>query len=404
MQINNIFFPTSIMIKLTNRCNLMCAFCSQGEAKNVDIDMNTVKKVLEEAKHYGVCEIIYSGGEPLLYSGFREVIAYGKQLGLHQALVTNGVYLDRYLEDVVDKIDQIGISLHGDETIHDVVVGCRGAYRKVVENIEKINQTGKAPAIILNFTITENNVAAIEDVVAFAKSHGCRLSVARLNQIGKSEYNTQIKKTISTFFNQVTEDSEIRVSNVIPICQMPTRKKHLCHSCSAGLASVCIEADSTVKICASATQSLGSMKENSLYEIWNNEEFVKFRSLDWMPDLCKKCRDYAKCLGGCKAEKFENPYSQSKDCLMTMAIEDCYHDLKTKKMTLRFTDIRKINDDYLLLGKPNRIIDEDGMLLLKALLQTKNFEDYFGNMEELHRKQALELLYGMYKDGLLSLI
>lgn len=403
VKIYNIFFPTSIMIKLTNRCNLMCAFCSQGEAKNVDIDMHTVKKVLQEAKQYGVCEITYSGGEPLLYSGFQEVIVYGNQLGLHQTLVTNGMYLDRYLEDIMDKIDQIGISIHGDETIHDAIVGSKGAYRKVIENIEKIIQTGNAPAIILNFTITENNVDAIEDVVAFAKSHGCRLFVARLNQIGKSACNVEIQKTINKFFERLAEDSEIRVSNVIPICQMPISKKHLCHSCSAGLASVCIEADSSVKICASSTQSLGSMKKNSLYEIWNNEEFITFRSLDWMPDLCKKCRDYAKCLGGCKAEKFENSYSQSKDCLMTMAIEEFYHECITKKMVINFTGIRRINDDYLLIGKPNRIIDEEGIFLLRSLMKTKNFEEYFGNMEELYRKQALELLYGMFKDGLLSL-
>lgn len=400
--INNIFFPTSIMIKLTNRCNLRCGFCSQGESKNVDLDWNTIMKVLQEANQYGVYEIVYSGGEPLLYDRFREVIEYGKQLGLRQVLVTNGIYLDKHLDEVLDNVDQIGISIHGGEAIHDATVGYKGAYRKVADNIEKVIQTKNAPSLMLNFTITGNNVDSIEDVVSFAKSHGCKLSVARLNQIGRSAHNTEIQNTINHFFEQLATDSGIRVSNVIPVCQMPTNKKYLCHSCSAGLASVCIEADSTVKICASSTQVFGSMMENSLYEVWNNEQFSRFRSLDWMPDLCKTCRDYAKCLGGCKAEILENPYSQSKDCLMTTAIEKFYHECKVRKMEIHITNVRRINDDYLLIGAPNRIIDEEGLMLLRELLRTKNIEEYFGNMEDLHRKQALELLYGMHKDGLLS--
>lgn len=404
VNICEVFFPSSIMIKLTNNCNFRCGFCSQGNAKNINIDIEIVKRVLDEAKMYGVSEIVFSGGEPLLYPDFMEAISYGKQLGLNQTLVTNGYLLDNYIPDIVDKVNQIGISLHGDEKAHDSAVGFSGAYHKVVKNIETITRYKKAPFLTLNFTITENNYSKIQHVIEFAKMYNCRLSVARLNQIGKSVRNNKIKSTIDAFFRDIINENEIIVSNVIPRCQMQADKKHLCHSCSAGIASVCIDADQTVKICGSATCSFGSLEEHSLYDIWNNDEFKRFRSLEWLPSICRNCREFAICLGGCKAENYENKYSTSKDCLLSSAIEEFYHKCKYKKLTLLFSNIRKINDRYLLLGKPNRIVDEDGMLLLRAILKEQTVEMTIGHMSLSKRKQALELLYGMYKDCLIDFV
>ena len=403
IKINNICFPSSIMIKLTNRCNFKCGFCSQGEAKNTSINIDTVKKILDEAKMYGVSEIVYSGGEPLLYSNFEEVISYGKQQGLVQTLVTNGYFLDQYMAVVKDNISHIGISLHGDEKTHDEAVGFSGAYHKIVQNIEAVSACDKVPQLTLNFTITENNVHAIHEVITFAKMHKCTLSVARLNQIGKSSQNEKIKQTIDEFFAGISDESDIRVSNVIPVCQMQSNKRHLSHGCSAGIASVCIDADSTVRICGSATHSFGSLSEHSLYEIWNNQDFQRFRSLEWMPSLCKNCRDFAKCLGGCKAEHYENSYSDSRDCLLSMAIEDFYHRCEKGKLVPLFKSIRRIYDGYVLLGNPNRIVDEEAIALLRALIKKHNINEVIAEIEEPKRKQAVELMYGMYKDQLIAI-
>lgn len=215
-----IFFPTSITIKLTNRCNLNCFFCSQGDAGNVDLDLEIIKKLLEEIKEYSVCEVIYTGGEPLLYPHINEILIYGKKLGLHQILVTNGINLDCFTTDILSLIENIGISIHGDETVHDAVVGYKGAYKKVVSNIDFIHRMKKGPFITLNFTISERNTNCIGSVQDLAKMYGCQLCVARLNKIGRAEKNENIKDIIDSFFSQLQEDNMIKVSNVIPICQV----------------------------------------------------------------------------------------------------------------------------------------------------------------------------------------
>ncbi len=398
-----IFFPTSITIKLTNRCNLNCSFCSQGDARNVDLDLKTIKKLLDEIKGYSVCEVIYTGGEPLLHPHINEILMYGKRLGLHQILVTNGMNLDCFTTDIFSVIESIGISIHGDETVHDAVVGHKGAYKKVVSNIDFIHRMKNGPSITLNFTISERNTNCISSVQDLAKMYGCQMCVARLNKIGRAEKNENIKEIIDLFFCQLQEDNMIKVSNVIPTCQVRKKYRYLCHGCSAGIASVCIEADASVKICASSNQSYGSINQNSLYEIWNNKEFTEFRSLKWLPDLCKNCRDFTQCLGGCKAEISDHPLTYSKDCLVSQAIEIFFKDCKDKKMILCFDHIRRINHDYLLVGRPNRIIDEEGFLMIKTLMKTEQIESFLKGLKESKKKEVMEFLYAMFKDGLLIL-
>lgn len=398
----SIFFPTSITIKLTNSCNLNCSFCSQGDAKNVCLDVDVVKQILDEAKLYGVYEIIYTGGEPLLYSHISEVLRYGKELGFHQILVTNGVNLEHCIEEIIAYVDNIGISIHGNETVHDSIVGKVGTYRKVVSNIKRIYKAETKPYITLNFTISDNNIECIEDVIQLSNSYGCHLCVARLNKIGRAEKNEDIANTVGKFLEQLVEDNLIKVSNVIPLCQMPKKYQHLCHSCSAGIASVCVEANGDVKMCASSSKSYGSVKENSLYEIWNNLEFTKFRSLKWLPDLCKTCRYFAQCLGGCKAENNRHLFTKSKDCLVTQAVELFYEQCTQKRLVINFGEVRRVGREYLLIGRPNRIVDEEGFHILKQLMKTKKFEDYIQKLDEEKKVETVEFLYAMYRDGLLT--
>ena len=58
--------------------------------------MNTKNApTLKELKLIGVCNIYYTGGEPLLYKYLEELLEYGYELGFNQILITNGVLLEQ---------------------------------------------------------------------------------------------------------------------------------------------------------------------------------------------------------------------------------------------------------------------------------------------------------------------
>lgn len=88
--------PISVYMKITSKCMLSCKFCSQSENNShVDMDFELAKKILKELKLIGVCNIYYTGGEPLLYKYLEELLEYGYELGFNQILITNGVLLEQ---------------------------------------------------------------------------------------------------------------------------------------------------------------------------------------------------------------------------------------------------------------------------------------------------------------------
>ena len=89
--------------------------------------------------------------------------------------------------------------------------------------------------------------------------------------------------------------------------------------------------------------------------------------------------------------------------MVSQAIEVFFKDCINKKLFINFDHIRRINHDYLLIGRPNRIIDEEGVSVIKNLMKTEHIEDFFANLNEINKKETIEFLYAMFKDGLLIL-
>ena len=73
-----------------------------------------------------------------------------------------------------------------------------------------------------------------------------------------------------------------------------------------------------------------------------------------------------------------------------------------KRLVINFGEVRRVGREYLLIGRPNRIVDEEGFHILKQLMKTKNFEDYIQKLDEEKKVETVEFLYAMYRDGLLT--
>lgn len=53
-----------VILEVTRRCNMNCAHCMRGEAQNVDMQKETVDKLLDSVSEIG--HITFTGGEPTL--------------------------------------------------------------------------------------------------------------------------------------------------------------------------------------------------------------------------------------------------------------------------------------------------------------------------------------------------
>jgi molybdenum cofactor biosynthesis protein A len=97
-------FHNYLRISLIEKCNLRCTYCmpSAGIQLSPKESLMTSEEVYDIAKvfvHHGVNKIRLTGGEPLLRKDFGEILERLSTLKVSLALTTNGVLLDRYLDD-----------------------------------------------------------------------------------------------------------------------------------------------------------------------------------------------------------------------------------------------------------------------------------------------------------------
>ena len=122
--------PMQISLRITNACNHKCAVCGQygtkGYMKNKSseyllktLSIEKYKELVDQVAHYK--PIFYvTGGEAFLYPGFVELMNYIKKKGCVLSVVTNGVLLEKYAEEIVkNKWDMVLVSFDGPREIHD---------------------------------------------------------------------------------------------------------------------------------------------------------------------------------------------------------------------------------------------------------------------------------------------
>jgi MoaA/NifB/PqqE/SkfB family radical SAM enzyme len=81
------FLPTSAVLEMTYACNHKCLFCScpwEYEPSNYQkgkmLSLEEWKKCIEKLIDMGVCNISYTGGEPLLNPHIKEIVEFTASL------------------------------------------------------------------------------------------------------------------------------------------------------------------------------------------------------------------------------------------------------------------------------------------------------------------------------------
>jgi len=169
----------SIVVELTNRCNLSCRHCFAGRhGGRDDLPLEVLDKLLAGAKELGIERLAFTGGEPTLHPRFPEIVRRTSEAGYEFSLVTNGQNFPSIYAHILPYRQQLGVvtfSLDGaTEETHEHLRG-KGAYIKVLQAVS-ICVVDKIP-FTFNFTVTAHNRHELEDMARLATnlgSHGLR--------------------------------------------------------------------------------------------------------------------------------------------------------------------------------------------------------------------------------------
>lgn len=172
-------FPFGAYFYLTFRCNMRCSYCDGGSGESFpemvssEITPGEWRRVMAAVRpHTDV--LLLSGGEPLVYDGFREVVADARKMGFSFiSLNTNGLLLE---PAITESLDAIIVSLDSlDRKKSDLLWNRSGATDRVLRTLEMLS--GRAqPSVMVNSVILPENIPDVEEVLNFCIKHGFTFS------------------------------------------------------------------------------------------------------------------------------------------------------------------------------------------------------------------------------------
>jgi MoaA/NifB/PqqE/SkfB family radical SAM enzyme len=144
-------------IFVTRRCNMACSFCNVQEKRGKELTTAAWKRALKILHGFGVRNVSFNGGEPLLREDIGELIDYASmELGCITWLFSNLTLLtDAHLE-TIKQLDFICASLDGLSSENEK------SDPGILQKLKRCYREGITPAVLA--TITGENVDQIYDL------------------------------------------------------------------------------------------------------------------------------------------------------------------------------------------------------------------------------------------------
>lgn len=309
--------PLLFFLDLTERCNLKCWFCYNGNVhKKAEASFEDVVKILNIMHSVSCNEIIYLGGEPTLHSRFFDILDYAEDLGFAQTVVTNGQILNHQFVNKLKKYSnfEVGISIHScDSSIQNRISGSKFAFNKLDRAI------GYLSDLDINWysqtSLIKENHLQLRDLYQFLLSKGnpSRIDLSRMVVKNNCKYDFLDENGYIEVFKQLNViDNKIPIRiEAFPRCWLKKvsitnqlnyeKLLKTIRPCYAWVAQVSVDIYGNVRLCPTGGCIAGNLLKDDIKSIWNKAGAIKqFQKFLWQKKECLSCSDFPFCLGGCK--------------------------------------------------------------------------------------------------------
>ncbi len=163
----------TLEIELTQVCNLSCFYCyAESSTKGKSLSFEKAREVLEQAKDYGIKQIVWLGGEPTLNPRWADIVAYSKRLGLRNELWSNGTTLnDENIAKIIDLCDVFVLHVDTvDSASYSYVqqTNKEKVHHEVLEGFDRLLEMGFSPSNVrLNVTLTRSVLPSLKETMRY---------------------------------------------------------------------------------------------------------------------------------------------------------------------------------------------------------------------------------------------
>jgi MoaA/NifB/PqqE/SkfB family radical SAM enzyme len=161
-----ILFPHS-------RCNCRCLMCDIWRATtSAELSADDVAGWLAEWRRLGVRRVLLSGGEALLHSHLWELCDHLCAADIGITILSTGLLLRRHAAELVQRCDDVVVSLDGPREIHNQIRGIPRAYEKLAEGVAAVKAADARVMVSGRCTVQRANYGSIRATVAAAHELG----------------------------------------------------------------------------------------------------------------------------------------------------------------------------------------------------------------------------------------
>jgi MoaA/NifB/PqqE/SkfB family radical SAM enzyme len=160
--------PFFVQYSLMNGCNARCAYCNCPNREDPQLTTEQHRGVLGEFARLGAVRVKFLGGEPLLREDIDALVTETRRLRMRAAMVTNGFLVPQRF-DTIRKLDELVISIDGNEATHDRQRG-KGTWKKVIAAIELC--AGAKIDFFLSAVVTRESQGDVDWLIGLARRLG----------------------------------------------------------------------------------------------------------------------------------------------------------------------------------------------------------------------------------------
>jgi radical SAM protein with 4Fe4S-binding SPASM domain len=309
-QSTRVAYPSTIMLELTNHCNLACITCPReyGYGKTMDkgsMDITRAKAIIDEVWPCLDSIGLTGMGETFMYAHIEEIVEYikSKNKGIIISVSTNAQlpgFIDR-ISKLTGQIDTIQVSIDGLSGIYESIRK-KASFARLDENLRLLSSLckGTGTDLMLNMVVTRENYSQMPDLVKYADEVGIDyvdftlFNLASVTNIDQTYYEfyksheflkvlTELETVIRTTNKVTVTNKNFNTENGFRKCPFPWTHFYICWN---GFVVPCCAKPFPKEL------HFGNVFENRVLDVLNSKGFRKFRKL-WYdnktPEFCAKC-------------------------------------------------------------------------------------------------------------------
>lgn len=313
--------PLSGTFELSPLCNFACRMCyvrkTPQEVRAHDRSMLSYDdwlRIAREGREQGLLFLLLTGGEPLLWPRFWELYGELIDMGMLVAINTNGSLID---DEAIARFRRrpprrVNITLYGgSDGTYERLCGVRGVFSRVDRAIRGLKAAGIP--VKLNCSLTPDNAADLEDMVAYAKELDLQLDLAHYmfppirrdpSAIGVNERFTPDETARSRVrgieLQQGMDAARAFLERVKGGCAEPPGLEEGCYDpvdgrvrCRAGSASFWVTWDGFVTACGMMPQPRVELEGRHFADVWR--ELTEATAALRLSGVCARCENRLLC-------------------------------------------------------------------------------------------------------------